>query len=360
MMRLWERHLLKEVLKVFSFCLGAIYILYALIDYSTHMQDFVKNSSLSYRDLGFYYLHQFLKRADLLLPLSLIVATIKVFLTLNTRFELLALHMAGISARRLTRPLFIVGCACTLFNYCNSELFSPQSLNFLDTFDKTHFKHSHKGKRKEPFHIFALEDGSSLVYQYHDPEHGAFFDVFWIRSHQDVWHMKYLYPSLPLKGTYVDHLIRDANGVFTKESSLETRLFDELPWNQTLTDKGPVPFENRSLNSLCKLYFAQKTSSLSMCERTQVLSQILIKFLMPILPLLIICAIVPFCMRYHRSLPTFFIYTLSLFGFLALFTCMDAAVILSESQLISPYIAILVPFTLFTLVCYGNYRKLKN
>lgn len=351
----WKKHLLRQICAVFFFCLVTIYVLYALIDYSLHVQDFVKNSTLSLYKLGAYYLHQFLKRADLLLPLTLVITTIKVFLTLNLRLELLALHMAGLSARTLLRPLFSVAILCTLFNYANGEFLSPHSLTFIDAFDQTHFKHSYKGKRKEPFHIFPLKDGSTLVYQYYDHEKNGFYDVFWIVSHNELWHMKYLYQNPSLEGTYVDHLIRNANGEFTKGESLTQRLFPEIRWSQDMQNKGPIPFENRSLGRLLKLYTYKQTSPI---ERACMLPQILIKLIMPTLSLLVVYAIAPFCLRYKRGFPIFLIYALSLFGFLAFFTCMDASVILAGGQHISPFIAILTPFILCTFLSYGNYVRL--
>jgi lipopolysaccharide export system permease protein len=343
--KIWERYFFRELLKVFFLFLFGFYFLYAVLDYSAHMQDFIKDRHIQFSDLCLYYLYQFIKRADLLLPLALLVSTIKVLCTFNARSELVAFQTAGLPLKTLLRPFFLLAAVCTLFNYVNFEFLAPKSLTFLDQFHDAHFKHSHRGKRKEPFHALYLKDGSKLVYQTYDATKDAFFDVLWIRSSDDIWRIKHLKadPNQPL-AEHVDHLVRTKDGFFEKAESFDSQLLTQLKWQRDMTRNQFVPFENRSLSALYRLYF--RKDSTSSYDGAQILTHFNFKLAMPLLSLLVVVACAPFCVRYSRKTSVFFIYALALFGFLAFFTLMDAAVILGENHVTSPLIAIFAPFAL--------------
>jgi lipopolysaccharide export system permease protein len=342
--QIWERYFFRELVKVFTLFLCTFYFLYVIVDYSTHMQDFIKNKQIQFSDIARFYSVHFVKRADLLLPLSLLIATIKVLCTLNARSELVAFQSAGLPIKKLMRPFFLLASCCVLFNYINFELLTPKSLNFLDQFKEAHFKSQREGKKKEPFHIFYLEDGSKLVYQHYEAEKDAFFDVLWLRSSDDIWRIKYLNadPKKPI-GQYIDHLKRNKEGFFEKIESFDTQLLTQLKWRPQTSRKGFIPYENRSLSELYKLYRKDTTKDY---EAAQILTHFNLKLVMPLLSLFVVIACAPFCVRYSRGTPVFFIYAIAIFGFLAFFTVLDAAVILGENRVISPYLAIFVPFGL--------------
>ncbi|NGX45048.1 MAG: hypothetical protein K940chlam2_00188 [Chlamydiae bacterium] len=350
----WERYLFRELFKTFIFFLAAFYFLYVVVDYSAHMQDFIKGKSLSLSNLFLYYCFQFVKRADILLPLALIVSSIRLLLTLNLNKELLAFQSAGLSWKKLLRPFYFVALSSTLVIAAFNQFALPSSLNFIDKFYDTHLRHSHRGNRSDPLHVIHLEDHSKLVYQYYDSARQAFFDVVWMRSPDELWRIKYLQadPNNPI-GEYVDHLVRTDEGHFEKRSSFDTLLFRDLKWRSDLPRKGFIPFENRSITSL--YHMLKEDQQLSAYQSNELLTQILYKSVMPLLaPLVLICC-APFCIRYGRQLPQLLIYALSIFGFVGFIALMDAAVILGENATISPYLAIFFPFSLITLFFGWNY-----
>ena len=103
---IWQRYFIKEVLKIFFLFLLCFFSLYVLIDYSMHMQEISKNNKISFINLLYYYGMLFSKRGNLLLPLSLLISSVKVLTSLNQRNEFLALQTAGIPTHILTRPFF--------------------------------------------------------------------------------------------------------------------------------------------------------------------------------------------------------------------------------------------------------------
>lgn len=353
---IWERYLLREILKVFFLFLGCFFFLYALIDYSMHMQDFIADKRIQIPHLLVYYFFHFIKRADLLIPLSLLISTLKVLFALNQRGELIALQASGLSRKKILRPFFFIGLLSVLFNLASSEFLLPSSLNFLDRFRQDHFKHYDRGHRKEPVHAIRLKDRSKIIYQTLDSEKKFFQDVFWVRSFDEIWRMKALSTDVenPV-GFYVDHLKRGSEGNFEKVESFDQYRFDKFRWQPDPTGKGYIPLENRSLSSLLHM-LVQKTKTTAY-EYPQVLTHFLFKTAIPFLSLLVVVAGAPFCLKHSRNLPLFFTYAIALFGFIAFFAMMDAAVILGENLVVSPYLAILGPIFLCWAAFGIKYRK---
>lgn len=355
-MKIWERYILKELLKFFTLFLFGFYFLYIVIDYSTHMQDFLSNKNIPILKIIQYYFFQFFKRMDILLPLAVLIGSIKVLCSLNTHRELLALQSAGLKCKKLLRPLFLVGFFVSFTNLCVNEFVVPFSLNTIDKFHDAHLRHSFRGNRTEPLHVLHLDDHSKLVYQYYDASKEAFFDVIWIRTPDDLWKMRYLKTDpLHPQGQWVDHLERNAEGFFEKTQSFSSMIFRDLKWNQDIPRKGYIPFENRSLSELWKLF---KTDPLlSLYEKQEVLTQFLFKSMMPSLGILVVLIIAPFCISYSKNLPQFFIYSIAIFSFVAYIALMDAAVILGESNTISPVMAIISPFIVLISIFGWRFAK---
>ena len=92
-------------------------------------------------------------------------------------------------------------------------------------------------------------------------------------------------------------------------------------------------------------------------EYPQVLTQLLFKVAIPLLSLLVVAAGAPFCLRHSRNLPVFVTYAIALFGFIAFFLMMDAAIIMGANQVVSPFIAILGPIAICWVSFGFNYRK---
>ncbi len=353
---IWERYLCFELLKVFFLFLGCFFFLYALIDYSLHMQDFIIDKRIQISHIATYYVFQFIKRADLLVPLSLLISTLKVLFTMNTRGELIALQASGLPRKKILRPFFLVGLFCVLFNLASSEFFLPASLNHLDSFREKHFKHNRHGNRKEPVHVILLKDRSKIVYQSEDKGKKLYHDVFWIRSVDEIWRMGSLStdPENPI-GTFVDHLKRNSEGNFEKTESFDQYRFEKVRPQANPNRKGGITLENRKLSELFRMII--KKNKTTAYEYPQVLTHFLFKIAMPFLSLIVIAAGAPFCLRHSRNLPIFFTYAIALFGFVAFFAMMDAAVILGENLVFSPLMAILLPFALAWAAFGFNYHR---
>jgi lipopolysaccharide export system permease protein len=319
------------------------------------MDDFFKNKKFQFSELFLFYLNHFLKRADFLLPLALGVATIKVLTTLNMRREWIVLQVAGIKTRRLFFPFFYVACGCFCFNILNFQFWLPAALNNMDDFHASHFKHSHRAKRKELIHILHLRDNSKLIYQNYDKDKNLLFDVIWVRTNDDIWRMKYLNanPQNP-SAQYVDHLVRTKDGFLEKSESYSSYRFDNLRWRPQMTGKGLIPFENRSLKELFNLARNTQTTPY---ELPKIITQLCFKCAASFLSIFAVLAIAPWCVRFSRKFSPFMLYALALFGLMAFYMILDDAVVLGENNIVAPYLAIFIPFSLLGMISTSIYWK---
>ncbi len=344
---LWEQYLLKEITKMFAFFLLSFFFLYCLIDYATHAKDFSRNGGFNFLSLLSYYSFQFIKRSNLLIPLALLIASIKVLCSLNASRELVALQASGLKITTILRPFLFIGSLCCLFNWYSMEILHPIALNSLDAFDN--YRHEIRTPHKEPFHVLHLADHSKLIYQRHDKTTNQFCDVYWIRSFHDIWRIKSLNadPSTPI-ASFADHLIRNKEGSIVKAESYNRCLLNQLVWADThLTRKGMIPIENRKLSQLAEELLQE--TLLTKKEKQEILAQVFYKILMPILSLLVVIAIAPFCTSYNRSIPVFYIYCCALFGLISFFTLMDSCIILGTHGTLHPIVALVAPFGLCSI-----------
>lgn len=353
---LWQRYFFKETLKTFFLFLGCFYFVFALMDFSTHMQDFIQKEQIQIQQFFVYYGYQFIKRSDILLPLALLIASVKVLLTLNTRRELLSLQTAGLKLRTLLKPFFLLGALTVTFMYCNFQFFLPPATNFIDQFQYNHFSSKAKRDEQAKLHTWYLNDGSKIIYQSFDPVKKAYFDVFWIRSAHDIWRMKYLSsdPSKPI-GEYVDHIQKTKSGRLEKTESFQSHYFRDLQWGHRMVQKQAIPTDNLSITRLTSSLF--KDENITFHKKAEIQTFLLYKLVMPLLPLLILTAVSPFCVRYSRNTPIYFIYAIGIFGYILFYVFMDAAVILGKNRVLPPIVAITTPMILCSSLFYYKFTK---
>ncbi|MCB1081544.1 MAG: LptF/LptG family permease [Chlamydiia bacterium] len=347
--KIWQRYFLSEILKTFFLFLFSFFFLYVLADYSMHMQEILKNKKMGPFDLVFYYSMVFSKRCDLLLPLSLLIASVKVLTSLNKRNELLAMQTAGIPLHKLTRPFFLVGLICVAFSYFNFEVFAPKSLNYVDRFEQKHLKKKAPKKEKGGVHVLPLADGSRFLYQSFNSETNEFSDLFYLLSFDEMYHIKTLkIEEGGLSGTYVDHLKRSRSGEIEKIASYDTYLFQSIPLDFELQEQLKSPIENRAISELGKMIFSP--TPLFMENLSALHTHLYFKLLMPWLPVIVLIGVVPFCTPSVRFLPTFYIFSVTIFGYITFFALMDGCVILGETNVLSPFWAIFtLPILFFAI-----------
>lgn len=351
----WERYFLRETAKVFTFFLLSFYGLYVLMDYSNHAASF-KHYHFSFFDILKFYAFEFVTRMDVLVPFALLIACVKTLCSLNTHNELVALMASGIRLKRLLLPFVCFGLLLTGLIYFNTEVLQPMALRYNTKLD--HSRAKAKQKKHLSIQQIMLDDHTSFIFQEYKADTNEFFDSYWVKSIDDIYRIHYLspYAQEPI-GKNIEHLQRNPEGVLVVTETFDKKTFPEMRFNkEKLLESVQLP-EAKSLSELkAKLPDSNSTSELSEKE-AHLLTTYYYKLALPWLCLLAVIAPTPFCIRFSRTLPTFFIYALSIFGLVAFYLVMDATVVLGERQMIDPALAIWIPFGLF--FAFFGYRFLR-
>lgn len=360
--KIWERYFLKEFLKVFFLFLGCFYGLYVLIDYASHTSALGQHHiHIKAVELIRYYFYIFISRAEILIPLALLIALIRTLTTFNLRGELVAFLASGFKMLKLMRPFLIVGFICTIALFLNEQFLIPDALKKLRRIeDSTKHQRSHNHLSISAKNI-TLEDGSLFIFQSYDSSKEQFFDSYWIRSIDDIYRIKYLSPYVEVPtGYYVDHLKRKDNGELALEESFTTYPFDLLKFNREILQSTII---DPDVLSFKELWSQLPSFSSELNEKeSKLLTSFYWKIIIPWLCILAIIAPIPFCIYFSRQFPLFLTYACGIFGLLAVYLFIDAASVIARRQVLDPFFALIIPFlSIFAFFVWRFYQKiLKN
>ncbi len=335
-MKIWQKHILRKLIKTFFFFLVCLVAVYVVIDLSAHGVRFFSKSS--FFDILIFYLNIFASLLDLFLTLTFLLATMRVLIDLTAHREIVALQMAGLSKTKLLAPFFIFAACLSFICYLNTQWFAPDAQELTAAFKTAHKSKENKAQQVKIFTV-SLEDESELIYQKFDKNSRELFDVFWVKAPNDIWHMKSLKIDT-LEGHHVNHLIRNSAKQFEKAESFESCSFRQIPLDDEIALHKFVPYECRSISTL--LFQALSFPS----EKRIIFTHLYYKLLVPLIPFLVLIAVAPFTMRYARNRPLFLITAYSIFGFIALKVTLDGMLILGENQVLPSYVAIWSPILL--------------
>lgn len=106
MMAIIHRLLLKTFLRNLAYALAGSLVLFTLIDLLDHMGSLVDNAATA-GEVARYYLYKAAWTVDIVLPISMLMATLFAVGQMARYLELTALYAAGWSLLRVTRPLLL-------------------------------------------------------------------------------------------------------------------------------------------------------------------------------------------------------------------------------------------------------------
>jgi lipopolysaccharide export system permease protein len=344
MTKIWQRYFIKEILKVFFLIITLFYGLYILIDYASHSSRHIHHTASAWIDTFRYYSSDFIQRIDVLAPFALLIASIRTLSLIRSQNELTALLTSGLKLHTSLRPFVFLGLLFTALIYLNTEYFVPYALTELRHMHDHHSQLKNQKNKSMAAKRLALKDNTTLLFQNYDPIKQMFFDVYWIKSTDEIYRIKYLYPYTKAPtAEYVDFFIRNQKGELTKSESFEKKQMPELHFNKkNLLDTLTLP-EELPLSVLWKKHSANTGKVLG--EKEASLEAVFFrKLAIPWFCLLAVIAPAPFCIRFSRNQSTFFIYAIGIFSLVTCFLIIDAAWVLAERQVFSPGFAIGLPF----------------
>jgi len=274
--------------------------------------------------------------------------------SMSEQHELLALQAAGVPSKRIVAPFVILSVIAVLCNFATVEFFLPASTKYTDQFQTSYLKRDNS--RKDRIRVLELKDGSRLAFQYFDNSTTTFHDLFWVRSTDDIWRIKTLKldrdnPKAPPLCTHVDHVTRGQDGGLHKIESHKEILLEALKIASYQVKKTQLSFESYSLSKLFKELDKEKIRFYELS------AEFYMKCARLFLPLLAVLSIIPFCLRYSRLSSPMLLYSLGIFGTIALFVGIQAGGILTQNQILSPWASIIAP--LLVLFGWSSFRFAK-
>lgn len=343
--KIWERYLLKELMKTFLLIIVVFYGFYCLIDYAAHTSSNNNNNiQPSWTQLSIYYAAEFSKRMEVLIPFAFLISSLRVLCTLNIYRELVALLACGISKQKLLRPFILIGLVFVLLGYINNEFFLPRAYHAIRNIQVEYQMQRDKVKKQPKAFHFVLKDGSTILYhRYNEVEH-RLYDVYWVQNADRVWQMKELnLDSSPPEGLQVNLLGRE-NGHLVIMDNFEGYSFKEIVFNKRKLYETLSPPDELSISQLWDKMDSADTNASE--KNSEMMTAFYHKMIFPWFTVLALLGPAPFCMRYSRSFPVFFVFALSIFALVAFYLIMDATSVLGKRQLIAPILAVGAPFLL--------------
>jgi LPS export ABC transporter permease LptG len=131
--RIIDKYLLKEFALPLLYCFDAFLMLFIVLDLLDNLAEFIQYHARLGQVIR-YYLIMLPEAITLLLPISLLLATLFCLSNLGKHNELLALRASGLSVMRLALPLLAVGAAATLVVFAIIHSFVPRAKEREDAF----------------------------------------------------------------------------------------------------------------------------------------------------------------------------------------------------------------------------------
>src|SRR5688572_6210192 len=128
MFSLIDRLLTLSYVKSYLICLFSLLGLYVVVDLFTNIDDFAQVDGLArfFQHVGVYYAVRTTFIFDRLSEAIVLLAAMFTVAWVQRNNELLPLLSAGVSTRRVLRPVLVSACALVFLNVANQELLIPQ------------------------------------------------------------------------------------------------------------------------------------------------------------------------------------------------------------------------------------------
>lgn len=128
-MYLLDRLLIRSYLKAYLVCLVSLLSLYIVVDLFTNIEDFASHSKgLLYvvKHIAIYYGYKITQIFDQMCEVIVLLAAMFTISWMQRHNELMPLLSAGVSLRRVIRPVLLAGCSLLTLGVLNQELLIPR------------------------------------------------------------------------------------------------------------------------------------------------------------------------------------------------------------------------------------------
>lgn len=343
MRRIWQRYIIFECLKTFVFILFMVYFLFVLVDYTT------KTPHGTFQELLVYYGREFFQRLNVLVPFSLLIASIRTLLKLNYDGELIALLGGGISLRQMMTPLLIIGLLVTCIQYLNMEVFLPNTVACCM-----------KQQIVQPGYIQSvkLKDQSTLLYMHYIPSNQTFHSAWWVESFEKLHYFKELNVSKePAIATGEERFEKTPQGMYIRSVIDKPHSVDRIQFHPSILLNAVTPPEEMPIS---KLYEKLPYKPPYTGKEAHILSLYFERMMTPWLSLIAILFPISYCLRFSRLPNKYLPYAIGVFIMLLCYLLLHASAYLLKKQVIQHVYFVVLPFIFIIGWYFFNYLNLNR
>ena len=150
-MRILDRHIALNIIRIFIATILLFSFLYILIDAAAHLDDFISNKVPGMTILN-YYASFFPVIFVQTSPIACLLAVLFTYSALNNNNEILALRASGLDYWKITRPAIIFGLVVTSMVFMVNERLAPHAAMLAQEIkkDKIETKAEVRGEKPKP------------------------------------------------------------------------------------------------------------------------------------------------------------------------------------------------------------------
>lgn len=138
-MKILDRYLLREYLKPVFFCLTGFIMIYVVWDLLGHISKFI-NAGTPALVIAKFYIFMLAPALPMIVPASLLFATLYTLWTLTRSNEITAMRASGISLQRLMLPFIMVAVFFSLSLLALNETYVPSMAMWAQQFKSNKYK----------------------------------------------------------------------------------------------------------------------------------------------------------------------------------------------------------------------------
>jgi lipopolysaccharide export system permease protein len=175
-MTLFERHIIKRLLKGFFFFVGALIVFFIVLHWVEYSDDFLDGGASVTEVFTVFYPSYIPEIVRLTSPLALFLSCIYVTGTLAQELQLIALQTTGVSLYRLMRPYVVAGIGVTVFMFGFNGWVVPRTNEVVVRYENEYLPHG--GQTVDVSEIHRRNDQNTILsVGYYDRDRQRAHDV---------------------------------------------------------------------------------------------------------------------------------------------------------------------------------------
>ncbi|HPN09127.1 MAG TPA: LptF/LptG family permease, partial [Syntrophales bacterium] len=127
-MRILDRYLIREYLKLFLLLMVSIISIYLIIDFFGKIRMFISNNA-TFTQMAAHFFYMIPTIVSQTTPAVILLATLMTFGAMSKHNEIVAVKANGVSLYRLSLPLVFICLAVSIVLFFFSELITPRSFH---------------------------------------------------------------------------------------------------------------------------------------------------------------------------------------------------------------------------------------